>query len=602
MRPIRRSIRLSLRLKLTLLIESIVVILVIITGLITTIREKETLENELRKRGLALASDLARFTERPLLSHDLPALRRFVNQAMGQDYVRYVIILDPNGRVVMHSDLPEVGKTYTDSLSIKAVRSTRPGYTDVHTGKDRELHSDMFAPIAVSDVRLGTIRLSYSHLAIQAQIAEAQQKIFLIGLLTAMGGGFIAYLLAVYISSPIKRITDATKNVALGRLDTQLVINRNDEIGALAEAFNRMTEDLQGSTVSKDYFDNIIKSMNDTLLVVGPDSKIRSVNKATCALLEYEEEDLIGQDMNLIVPEDEKMCGDALFKRLSQKSAIVNEETDYITKSRKRIPMLFSAAIMKDKEGKGEGAVCIARDVTERKQAEDALRESEKELHFLSSQLLTAQERERRRLSTELHDELGQSLMVLKLKLRSIHGGLQTGQDRLRAECDEGIGYIGDVIENVRRLSRDLSPAVLENLGLSAAIRRLTESFAKHTRVDFALDMGEIQGPFSQENEIIIYRMIQESLTNIAKHAEATHVSLTIREEEGCAFFRVEDNGKGFKLRETFGKNPGRKGLGLSAMYERARMLEGSIDIWSQEGKGTRISFTVPRHHVGGRT
>jgi len=589
-----RPIKLGLRAKLTLLIESLVVILVLVTGYITTIREKETLENELRKRGLALASDLANFMARPLLSHDLPTLRRFVNQSMEQDYVRYVIVLDPKGKVVMHSDLSEVGKTYMDGLSMAAVKSRNPGYTDIHVSKNEELHCDMFMPIQVSEVRLGTIRLGYSHMAVEKEIAEARQQIFVIGLLTAVGGGFFAYLLATFISSPIKRITDATGKVANGYVNTQLMIKRDDEICTLANAFNKMTEDLRRTTVSKDYVDNIIKSMNDTLFVIGPDAKIRSVNKATCELLEYKEDEIIGRGMNLIIKEEEKIFGVAGFGGLIEKSAVVNREIDYVTRSGKRIPMLFSAAVLKNKEGKVEGAVCIARDVTERKQAEEALRESERELHFLSSQLLTAQEKERKRVSIELHDELGQSLMVLKLKLRSIQEGLQTGQARLKTECDQGIAYINEVIENVRRLSRDLSPSILENLGLSAAIRWLVDAFTKHTKIECSLDIREIENMFSEEEEITIYRMIQECLTNIAKHAQATHVSLVIREQEGCAFFRVEDNGRGFNVREAFSKDPGKKGLGLAAMYERTRMLGGAIDIWSQEGGGTRITFTVP--------
>jgi len=589
-----RPIKLGLRAKLTLLIESLVVILVLVTGYITTIREKETLENELRKRGLALASDLANFMARPLLSHDLPTLRRFVNQSMEQDYVRYVIVLDPKGKVVMHSDLSEVGKTYMDGLSMAAVKSRNPGYTDIHVSKNEELHCDMFMPIQVSEVRLGTIRLGYSHMAVEKEIAETRQQIFIIGLSTAIGGGFFAYLLATFISSPIKRITDATGKVANGYLNTQLMIKRDDEIGTLANAFNKMTEDLRRTTVSKDYFDNIIKSMHDTLVVIGQDAKIRSVNKATCELLEYKEGELIGRDMNLIVPEEEKIFRSEGFQKLVEESIVVNREIDYITRSGKRIPMLFSSAVLKNKEGKVEGAVCIARDVTERKQAEEALRESERELHFLSSQLLTAQEKERKRVSIELHDELGQSLMVLKLKLRSIQEGLQTGQARLKTECDQGIAYINEVIENVRRLSRDLSPSILENLGLSAAIRWLVDAFTKHTKIECSLEIREIENMFSEEEEITIYRMIQECLTNIAKHAQATHVSLVIREQEGCAFFRVEDNGRGFNVREAFSKDPGKKGLGLAAMYERTRMLGGAIDIWSQEGGGTRITFTVP--------
>ena len=231
-----------------------------------------------------------------------PTLRRFVNHSMEQEYVLYVIVLDPDGKVVMHSDLSEVGKTYKDALSIAALNSRElSGHTDVHSSEREKMHCDMFTPIQVSGVRLGTVRLGYSHMAVEKEIAEARQQIFIIGLLTTISGGVVAYLLATFISSPIKRITDATEKVAKGNLNTSLKIKRNDEIGVLANSFNRMTEDLRRTTVSKDYVDNIIGSMNDTLIVVGQDAKIRSVNKATCELLEYKEDELIGKDINLIL-------------------------------------------------------------------------------------------------------------------------------------------------------------------------------------------------------------------------------------------------------------------------------------------------------------
>ena len=594
MKLFSKGIKLSLRAKLTIFIEGFVVILVCVTGFFITMREKENLESELRKRGLALTSDLAKFMARPLLSRDFPTLRRFVNHSMEQDYVRYVIVFDPYGKVLMHSDLAEVGKTYTDSLTISAVNSIGSGYTDVHASKNEELHCDMFTPIKVSNVKLGAVQLGYSHMAVEKEIDKAQKQIFIIGLLTTISGGVVAFLLASLISSPIKRITYATEKVANGYLNTQLMIKRNDEIGTLANAFNKMTEDLRRTTVSKEYFDNIIKSMNETLIVVSPDAKIRSVNKATCVLLEYNEDELTGKDINLIVPQEEMIFRDLRFQKLLHDAPVMNHELEYITKSGKRISMLFSSAVLKNKEGKLEGAVCIARDVTKRKQAEEALRESERELHFLSSQLLTAQEKERKRLSIELHDELGQSLMVLKLKLRSIREELRNDQSGLIAQCDEVIGYIKEVTENVRRLSMDLSPSILEDLGPSAAIQWLVDNFNKHYDIECSLEMMEIEKLFSQEYQITIYRIIQECLTNIAKHAQATHVSISIKKKDGQVIFLLEDNGKGFNVKEILGKDLSKKGLGLSAMYERIRMIGASLDIWSQEGSGTKITFTIP--------
>jgi len=380
------------------------------------------------------------------------------------------------------------------------------------------------------------------------------------------------------------------------------MIKRYDEIGILANSFNKMTEDLRRTTISKDYVDNIIGSMNDTLVVVDPHAKISSVNKAACNLLGYEEDELIGKDINRIVPLEEKIFKDSGFKKLLEGETVLNHELDYVTKNAKRVPMLFSAAVLRNKEGGIEGVVGIAKDVTERKQADEALRQSERKLRFLSSQLLTAQEKERRRLSIELHDELGQALMVLKLKVRAIQRALGTGRADLSGECDEVIGYINEVTENVRRLSRDLSPSILEDLGLSAAIRRLVATSTKHCNIESSLDMTQIDDLFSPGGKITVYRIIQECLTNIAKHAQATRASIVIKRENNKILFRMEDDGKGFDVQEALGQDPTIKGLGLTAMYERTRMLGGSLDIWSQQGTGTRISFTVPLDEGGNRS
>jgi len=587
-------IKFRLRTKLTLLIESLVVILVVVTGIITTIREKKTLESELRKRGLALAGSLAKFTARPLLSQDLTTLRRFVNHSMAQDYVLYVIVMDPHGKVVMHSNLSEIGKTYKNRINIVAMNSKEPGFTHISSVQKGERYCDIFVPIKVSDIRLGTIRLGYSYMAVEKQIVRAEQQIFIFGIVTIIIGGIVAYFLANLISSPINQITEATEKVANGDLTSWLSIKRNDEIGILANSFNKMTEDLKKTTISKDYVDNIIGSMNDTLVVIDLKRKIRSVNKATCKLLGYSEDELIGRDIGIIVPREEKIFKDSGFQSLLGEAGILNYEMFYITKSGDRIPLLFSASMLENKEKRIGGIVGIGRDITDRRQAEEALRQSEKELHYLSSQLLTAQEKARRRLSIELHDELGQALMVLKLQVRSIQKALRPDQMSLNRECDEVIGYINEVTENVRRLSRDLSPTMLEDLGLSAAIRWLVEASTKNCDIESSLDIMELDDLFSHEGQIIVYRIVQECLTNIVKHAQASHFSVVIRKQDHRIFFRVKDDGKGFDLKAVSIRNPAEKGLGLPAMGKRVRMLGGSLDVWSKKEEGTRITFSVP--------
>ena len=594
MKVLSPRIKWSLRVKLTLLIEVIVVIVVLGTGIIATMRAKRTLQGEMYKKGLALASDLAKFMERPLLNQDLSTLRRFVNHSMEKDYVCHVIVLDPLGKVIMHSDLAEVGKTYKDSVSIVAAKSKEPGHISSYVQGGEEPYCEISVPIQVSDARLGTVRLGYFCTAVIKEIAAAREQILIIGLVTAIIGGVAAYLLAGFISSPIKRITRAIGKVADGDLETALTIKSNDEVGALADSFNKMTEDLRKTTISKNYVDNIIGSMNDTLIVVNPEAKIRSVNRATCELLGYTEDELVGREIGFVVAGEEEIFNAETMEGLRGGKILVNHEVDYVTRLGKQIPMLFSATVLRDKGGKVEGIVGLAKNIKERKRAEEALRESERRLRFLSTQLLTVQEEERKRLSAELHDELGQALILFKIRLRSIQGSMGTNQAQLKGECDELIGYINEVSENVRRLSRDLSPAILEDLGFLAAIRRLTDGFAKQFNIEVSPDAADTEDLFSKEAQIIAYRIIQECFTNIAKHSQAKNVSIEIGKRDGQLVFRVEDDGRGFNVKGVLDRDPIERGLGLAAMLERARMLRGSCDIQSQEGVGTIVTCTIP--------
>jgi signal transduction histidine kinase len=229
-----------------------------------------------------------------------------------------------------------------------------------------------------------------------------------------------------------------------------------------------------------------------------------------------------------------------------------------------------------------------------RRQAEEALKESEERLRHLTSQLIAAQETERHRLALELHDDLGQSLMVLKMQLRSLQKLLPQEPAPPREQFEQSLKYINEIIEGVRRLSRDLRPAILEDLGLAAALAYLFEEFQKYRDLKFSLDLDDLQGLFAPEAQILIFRIFQESLTNIAKHADATQVAVSIKRQKRRVAFKIEDNGSGFDLEQILEGDATQRGLGLAAMDERIRMLGGALDIRSRDSQGTRISFAVP--------
>jgi PAS domain S-box-containing protein len=232
-------------------------------------------------------------------------------------------------------------------------------------------------------------------------------------------------------------------------------------------------------------------------------------------------------------------------------------------------------------------------EIEERQRTEEALKESAQRLRYLTSQLLTAQEEERKRLALELHDDLGQSLMVLKMQLRAIQRKAPPEPAEIRESLEDPLNFISEVIERIRRLSHNLRPAILEELGLTAAVQHLFEEFSRQD-IHVTMDLDDTQGLFSPEAQLNIYRICQESFSNITKYAQASQVTVSLKRRDGSVAFQVADNGRGFDHQQVTNEHITDRGLGLTAMDERARMLEGSLKIWSQEGQGTKITLIVP--------
>jgi signal transduction histidine kinase len=233
-------------------------------------------------------------------------------------------------------------------------------------------------------------------------------------------------------------------------------------------------------------------------------------------------------------------------------------------------------------------------ELNERRKAENELTHSQGRLRYLSSRLLTAQEGERRRISGELHDELGGGMATLKLWVNFIRKKLREDQIDLKEECQKTGQYIDQIIEDVHRLSWNLSPSILEDLGLSNALQWLVSNLVKNSDIKITLDIREANFQFPPDIQITIYRIFQEALTNAVKHAQAKNISVVIEKASHEISFSVEDDGKGFDSMNNGDQNGTKRGLGLGTMQDRAEILGGSFNVWSQEGKGTRISLQIP--------
>jgi two-component system sensor histidine kinase UhpB len=298
--------------------------------------------------------------------------------------------------------------------------------------------------------------------------------------------------------------------------------------------------------------------------------------------------------IDLMLPEDVS-AAKKVFLLCLQDDRTYYREFRIRTKDRHILWIQDRGKVICNPEGKVEYVSGVFFDATESQLAKKALWESEQRLRFLTTQLLAAQEGERKRISMELHDELGQSLTVLKLQIRAIERNLrEDDQPELKQECRELLEYLDGVIENVRRLSRDLSPSILEDLGLQAALNYLLEGVGKHLNVQHSFEIDDLNGLFPAEAQIIIYRIFQECLHNITKHAGACTVSVAVRRNGEAVTFSLEDDGVGFDVSQVLARDATRRGLGLAALDQRSRMLGGACQIWSRPGAGTKIVCTVP--------
>jgi signal transduction histidine kinase len=211
------------------------------------------------------------------------------------------------------------------------------------------------------------------------------------------------------------------------------------------------------------------------------------------------------------------------------------------------------------------------------------------ELRSLTARLESLREEERARIAREVHDELGGALTAIKMDLSRL--ARRPGRDVPAALADT-IGLIDSTVQTVRRIATDLRPALLDDFGLVAAIEWQVEEFARRTGIPCEVELGVESVDLDQAAGTALFRVLQEALTNVARHAEATRVVVTLAQRPGALVLSLADNGRGFAV-----EAPAQTAsLGLAGMRERVFSIAGEIDIQSAPGAGTTVTVTIPFH------
>jgi PAS domain S-box-containing protein len=232
----------------------------------------------------------------------------------------------------------------------------------------------------------------------------------------------------------------------------------------------------------------------------------------------------------------------------------------------------------------------IANDITERKQSEQDLLLLQNQLRHLATHLQSVREEERATIAREIHDDLGQMLTAMRFNLKWIEQALEPGAETLRERVTNAMELLGQTIQIVRRISTSLHPSILDDFGLSAALEWQITEFQKHSGIRCQIEALPQSLTLERNRALALFRICQETLTNVARHAAATEISLSLQAEQENVWLRIHDNGRGITV-DALAK---RRSLGLISMRERALSLGGEFSVQGLPGQGTTVTVRIP--------
>ena len=368
----------------------------------------------------------------------------------------------------------------------------------------------------------------------------------------------------------------------------KLVAHQMRELEAEVAERRRREEELSAERL---LLRTVIDIIPDYIYVKDRDSKFIVDNRAVASNLGCTPEEVIGKTDFDFFPEElaRQFFADEQAVMASGEPLISREEPNYYPITDSWGWHLTTSVPLKDPRGNIIGLVGVSRDITSHRNMEEQLRESL--VHQkVTREVLESQERERKRIAAELHDDLGQNLLLVKNKLILGLRAAQAGGDP-GAAIQEAMALVSQSLQGVRDISQNLRPHQLDELGLAKSIEGMFRRLCAATGLEFKAEIHNVDGLLEPDSEINLYRIAQESLNNVIKHSSATLVRVSLGQSKGKVVLKVRDNGCGFT---TGAGEAGSAGMGLMIMAERASILGGTVQVRSKPGDGTALVASVP--------
>jgi len=345
---------------------------------------------------------------------------------------------------------------------------------------------------------------------------------------------------------------------------------------------------------SEAHYRALVENTPDIIARFDRDCRYRFVNSAVAQVSEVKPEDFVGRSLREVGFSDEQASfREKMIRNVFETRTPFETEFEF---ERANGPAIFEWRVYPefDERGNVQTVLSINRDVTTRKQAEEQLRQSREQLRALSSHLQSVREEERTHIAREVHDELGQALTALKIDLHGLQHALtrKAGSeiDRLTAKIKSMSNLIDTTIHSVRRIATELRPGILDDLGLVAAIEWQAGDFQIRTGIRCEVASSVDYVALGRDRSTAAFRILQETLTNVARHAGASRVAIELKQDDGNLVLEVTDNGKGITEHDIAGSGS----LGLLGMRERAHLLGGELEIGGTADEGTAVIVRIP--------
>jgi PAS domain S-box-containing protein len=363
-------------------------------------------------------------------------------------------------------------------------------------------------------------------------------------------------------------------------------------LGEMGLRHLKQLEAEQALRESERKYRNIFENAVEGVFQAGPDGRFLNINPALARMHGF---DSPGKMMAMRSLASDLFAdhrdGLRFSKLLAEQGLVTAFEVQTVTNDGSRIWVSMNARAVRDEWGKTyyEG---IVENISERKRAELEMRTTQNRLRTLSRTLLKKMEIERHYVAYELHDEIGQALTAVKLNLEAIRS--LPDRDGLDRHLDDSVSVIDRALQQVRDLSLNLRPSVLDDLGLMAALRWLVNSMTSKSGLEIRFESDEIEPRLSKEIETTCFRVAQEAITNVLRHAQASKITVILRKDKDALSLAVSDNGIGFDARSAQARCVSGGSFGLLGMEERVTLSGGRFEVESTLDKGSRIMAHFP--------